>query len=56
MSAIDSLEKQTVSKVFWQLAAFLTLLYIILFLAGVNIGYAALAMNNDLEFSNAACG
>ena len=51
-----SLEKRTVSKVFWRLMPFLGLLYIIAFLDRVNVGFAALSMNKDLGFSNAIYG
>lgn len=56
MSEVISLEKRTVSKVFWRLMPFLGLLYIIAFLDRVNVGYAALSMNKDLGFSNAVYG
>jgi MFS family permease len=51
-----SLEKRTVSKVFWRLMPFLGLLYIIAFLDRVNVGFAALSMNKDLGFSNVIYG
>ena len=51
-----TLEKRTVSKVFRRLMPFLGLLYIVSFLDRVNIGYAALSMNQDLGFSNAVYG
>ena len=56
MREVTTLEKQTVSKVFWRLIPFLGLLYIIAFLDRVNVGYAALSMNEDLGFSNAVYG
>lgn len=56
MNGVASLEKQTVSKVFWRLMPFLGLLYIISFLDRVNVGYAALSMNKDLAFSNTIYG
>ena len=56
MSEIISLEKRTVSKVFWRLMPFLGFLYIVAFLDRVNVGYAALMMNKDLGFSNAIYG
>ena len=56
MNEAISLEKRTVSKVFWRLMPFLGLLYIIAFLDRVNVGYAALSMNKELGFSNAVYG
>jgi MFS transporter, ACS family, tartrate transporter len=56
MNGVASLEKRTVSKVFWRLMPFLGLLYIISFLDRVNVGYAALSMNKDLAFSNTIYG
>ncbi len=56
MNEVISLEKRTVSKVFWRLMPFLGLLYIIAFLDRVNVGFAALSMNKDLGFSNAIYG
>ncbi len=53
---MSELEKRTVRKVFRRLMPFLGLLYIISFLDRVNIGYAALSMNQDLGFSNAVYG
>ena len=55
-SNIGTREKRTVKKVFWRLMPFLGLLYTIAFLDRVNIGYAALSMNNDLGFSSAVYG
>ena len=51
-----NVEDRTVKKVFWRLMPFLGLLYIIAFLDRVNVGFAALAMNKDLGFSNAVYG
>lgn len=50
------LEKRTVGKVFWRLMPFLGLLYIVSFLDRVNVGFAALSMNQELGFSNAVYG
>jgi len=50
------LEDRTVKKVFRRLMPFLGLLYVIAFLDRVNIGYAALSMNQDLGFSSAVYG
>lgn len=51
-----SLEKRTVSTVFWRLMPFLCLLYIVSFLDRVNVSFAALSMNQELGFSNAVYG
>ena len=56
MNGAESMEKRTVSKVFWRLMPFLGLLYIISFLDRVNVGYAALSMNKDLAFSSTIYG
>jgi MFS family permease len=51
-----AIEKSTVRKVFRRLVPFLGLLYIVSFLDRVNVGFAALAMNKDLGFSNTVYG
>ena len=43
-------------KITWRLIPFLFLLYIIAWLDRVNVGFAALQMNADLKFSEAAFG
>ena len=50
------IEIRTVGKVFRRLIPFLGLLYIVAFLDRVNIGFAALSMNQELGFSNAIYG
>lgn len=52
----SSIEIRTVGKVFRRLIPFLGLLYIVAFLDRVNVGFAALSMNQDLGFSNAIYG
>ena len=56
LAMVESVEKRTVSKVFWRLIPFLGLLYFVAFLDRVNVGFAALAMNKELAFSNAVYG
>lgn len=46
----------TLRKVSWRLIPFLFLLYIMSYLDRVNVGFAALQMDNDLKFSSAAFG
>jgi ACS family tartrate transporter-like MFS transporter len=43
-------------KCAWRLIPFLTLLYVVNFLDRVNVGFAALTMNKDLDFSPAVFG
>ncbi len=52
----EDLGKRTTGKVFRRLMPFLGLLYIVAFLDRVNVGYAALSMNQDLGFTNATYG
>jgi sugar phosphate permease len=53
---VDSAEvgRRTLSKVTLRLIPFMFLLYIVAFLDRVNVGFAALQMNEDLGFSDAA--
>jgi ACS family tartrate transporter-like MFS transporter len=46
----------TLRKVSWRLIPFLFLLYIIVWMDRVNVGFAALEMNADLGFSSATFG
>lgn len=50
------LERATLGKVTRRLMPFLLLLYIVAWLDRVNVGFAALQMNRDLEFSAAVYG
>ena len=50
------LETTTLAKVTWRLIPFLLLLYIVAWLDRVNVGFAALQMNDDLGFSAAVYG
>src|SRR5579884_2403510 len=46
----------TMRKVTWRLIPFLFLLYVVAWLDRVNVGFAALQMNEDLRFSSAVFG
>jgi ACS family tartrate transporter-like MFS transporter len=48
--------RRTVAKVAWRLIPLLFVCYIVAFLDRVNVGYAALQMNEDLGFSAAVYG
>lgn len=50
------LEKSTIKKVSMKLLPFLFLCFVVAILDRVNIGFAALQMNEDLGFSNAVYG
>ena len=52
----SELERTTLAKVAWRLLPFLLLLYIVAWLDRVNVGFAALQMNEDLGFSAAVYG
>lgn len=54
--AADALERITLAKVTRRLLPFLFLLYVVCFLDRVNIGFAALQMNQDLGFTPAVYG
>jgi ACS family tartrate transporter-like MFS transporter len=54
--ALDTLGRQTLTKVAWRLLPFLLLLYVVAWIDRVNIGFAALQMNADLGFSSAVYG
>jgi ACS family tartrate transporter-like MFS transporter len=56
MSTEESLESATIAKVTWRLIPFLLLLYIVAWLDRVNVGFAALQMNQDLGFSASVYG
>ncbi|RXY98847.1 MFS transporter [Fictibacillus sp. S7] len=51
-----SLEERSTKKVFWRVIPFIFLLYIIAFLDRVNLGYAALDMNEDLALASSTFG
>lgn len=52
----SALASTTLRKVTWRLIPFLLLLYIVAWLDRVNVGFAALQMNEDLRFSPAVYG
>jgi ACS family tartrate transporter-like MFS transporter len=52
----SALERTTLAKVTRRLIPFLLLLYIVAWLDRVNVGFAALQMNEDLRFSPAVYG
>ena len=52
----ETLERTTLAKVTRRLLPFLFLLYIVCFLDRVNVGFAALQMNQALGFSSAVYG
>ena len=52
----DDIERTTIATVTWRLIPFLLLLYIIAWLDRVNVGFAALQMNQDLHFSASIYG
>ncbi|MGV2913955.1 MFS transporter, partial [Bacillus safensis] len=52
----QALERSTTRKVTLRLIPFLSLCFVIAILDRVNIGFAALQMNEDLGFSNAVFG
>jgi ACS family tartrate transporter-like MFS transporter len=45
------IERQTMRKVYWRILPFTFILYLICYLDRVNIGFAALTMNQDLGLS-----
>lgn len=51
-----TIEQATIRKVTWRLIPFLLLLYFIAYLDRVNVGFAALQMNQDLGFSASVYG
>lgn len=53
---IANLEKMTMRKVAWRIVPFIMLLYFVAYLDRVNVGFAAITMNQDLGLSNAAFG
>ncbi len=50
------LEQRVLRKITWRIIPFIMLLYFIAFLDRVNIGFAALTMNDDLGFSPTVFG
>lgn len=56
MTASPDLARQTTAKLRARLIPFLFLLYLVAYLDRVNVGFAALEMNRDLQFSSAVYG
>ena len=54
--AAPELGRATLTKVSWRLLPFLLLLYVVAWLDRVNVGFAALQMNEDLGFSATVFG
>ncbi len=55
-NAVSVVGGATLAKVTWRLIPFMFVLYIVAFLDRVNVGFAALQMNEDLGFSEAVYG
>lgn len=57
-TTVDSsnLETQVVAKLTWRLMPFLFLLYIVAYLDRINVGFAALQMQQELNFNDAVYG
>lgn len=55
-STAAELRRTTLATVGWRLLPFLLLLYVVAWLDRVNVGFAALQMNQDLGFSSAVYG
>jgi len=53
---VNDVESTTMKKVMWRLIPFLVICYCFAFLDRVNVGFAALQMNQSLGLSNAAYG
>ena len=56
MTAIADPRTVALRKISWRLIPFLFVLYVVAWLDRVNVGFAALQMNADLKFSDAAFG
>jgi MFS transporter, ACS family, tartrate transporter len=55
-AAENTVGRTTLAKITWRLIPFMFVLYIVAFLDRVNVGFAALQMNEDLGFSDAVYG
>src|SRR5947209_20467086 len=53
---VQILPVNTLRKITWRLIPFLFVLYVVAWLDRVNVGFAALQMNQDLHFTDAAYG
>jgi MFS transporter, ACS family, tartrate transporter len=56
MSAIQAEGAQTIARVWWRIVPLLALVLLLNYLDKVNIGFAALQMNQDLGLSNSVFG
>ena len=56
VSSLAALEARTIARVSARLIPFLILCYVVAYLDRVNIGFAALTMNRDLQLSSTAFG
>jgi ACS family tartrate transporter-like MFS transporter len=56
MTAMTDPRTAALRKISWRLLPFLFVLYVVAWLDRVNVGFAALQMNTDLKFSEAAFG
>ena len=52
----SELERRVMSKATWRLVPFMCLCYLVAYLDRVNVGYAALQMKTDLQFSDNVYG
>nr|WP_310615652.1 MFS transporter [Pantoea cypripedii] len=52
----DELERVTLKKITWRIVPFVMFAYFIAFFDRINIGFAALTMNEDLGFSSSVFG
>jgi ACS family tartrate transporter-like MFS transporter len=55
-AAENTVGRTTLAKITWRLILFMFVLYIVAFLDRVNVGFAALQMNEDLGFSDTVYG
>ena len=51
LAAASQLEASTIRAISWRLIPFLVLAYFLSYLDRVNLGFAALTMNKELNFS-----
>lgn len=56
MASPSNIEVQTIRKVTWRIVPFIMLLYFVAYLDRVNVGFAAITMNEDIGLSHAAFG
>ena len=47
----DTIESKTITRVYWRLVPLLFLMMLLNYLDRINVGFAALRMNDDLDFS-----